>query len=64
MSSSPHKNYHTTEMIKDHVKKLRKLKENGLIKTHELVQLKKLESELTELKNSEINSLITTLFKE
>lgn len=53
MSSSPIKKYNTSEIIKDHLLKLKDLKTRGLIKNHEIAQMAKLEIELVELERKE-----------
>jgi len=55
MSSSPFKNYKNSDIIKDHLCKLKELKNSGLIKIHELAQMIKLEHELVEIERSEGN---------
>lgn len=55
MSSSPYKKYHTSEIIRDHLLKLKSLKENGLIKVHELAQISKLEHDLKDIEAKECN---------
>lgn len=55
MSSSPIKKYNTSEIIKDHLLKLKDLKDRGLIKIHELAQMTKLELELVEIERKEGN---------
>ena len=55
MSSSPIKNYKYSELIKNHLLKLKSLKEKGLIKVHELVQMNKLENDLIDAERSESN---------
>lgn len=53
MSSSPYKKYHTSEIIKDHLQKLKNRKDIGIIQAHELAQINKLEHELIEIENAE-----------
>ena len=53
MSSSPYKKYHTSEIIKDHLQKLKSIRDNGLIQAHELAQIHKLERELIEIEKAE-----------
>ncbi len=55
MSSSPIKKYNTSEIIKDHLNKLRSLKDQGSIRPHEIAQMQKLELELVEIQNLESN---------
>ena len=55
MSSSPIKKYNTAEIIRDHLQKLKNLKENGLIKIHELAQMSKLEHDLKDIEAKEHN---------
>lgn len=60
MSSSPYKKYHTVEIIKDHLQKLKSLKDSGLIKPHELVQISQLEDELKFIEAKNTNKPIST----
>lgn len=55
MSSSPFKNYKNSDLIKDHLSKLKELKARGIIKNHEMAQMIKLEHELVELERPESN---------
>jgi hypothetical protein len=55
MSSSPIKKYNTSEIVKTHLLKLKDLKDRGLIKTHELAQMTKLETDLVEIEKRELN---------
>lgn len=55
MSSSPIKKYNTSEIIKLHLLKLKSLKEQNLIKNHELAQMVSLEFELKEIECYEQN---------
>ena len=55
MSSSPYKKYHTSEIIKDHLDKLKIRKEQNRIKPHELAQISQLEEELKDIEHREQN---------
>ncbi len=53
MSSSPHKNYNNAEIIRDHLQKLKSIKESGLIQPHEIAQMDRLEDELKNIEAKE-----------
>jgi len=53
MSSSPYKKYYTSEIIKDHLQKLKNRKECGQIQMHELAQITELEHDLIEVEKNE-----------